>query len=173
MSTVTSPSPASGVEATPADWRAARQLAVSLVVSEHRPLTTMRRGRTVLGAVLLMPAVVALVGTFWALGVPPQQDPVGTVVWGLLLTARTAAAAALVFAIVRLVQWIRAPWRLRSELVDVLTDATVVGGRDLTEDLSGRFTAASRWWAPRSDRAAQEQLDDLATDVARRLEPRS
>jgi hypothetical protein len=143
--------------------RDARATAVRLVHDRHHAVTVMRRRRTVVGVVAIGVSALALVATFWQLGVPPQEHVWATVLWGAILVARTAAAAAIVYLLVRAVQWTRGPWRLRAGLTDALTDAGYVGGDGLAERMSQRFGAPARWWSPADLRRAEADLARIVT----------
>lgn len=163
-----SPDPAAG-----SDPREARLLATRLVAREHPGLDAARRLRTITGGLVVLAATVALVASVVGLGVPSQDDAGATLVWGLLLVARTALAAGSVYVIAWGARWARAPWTLRTELVDTLTDAAHLGDPALAERLAGRFAAPAPWWSPSGERRARQDLATLTAEVDRLVERRA
>lgn len=170
MATLTRPSPD---PAAGADPREARLLATRLVAREHPGLDRARRLRTVAGVLGLLVAAAALVASVVGLGVPPQHDAGATLVWGLLLVGRAALAAGAVYVIAWGARWIRAPWTLRTELLDTLTDVAHLGDPALADQLAGRFTSPAPWWSPRDEARARDELAGLVAEVDRLVERRA
>lgn len=152
-----------------ASWRVARETARALMARRHRHLRVMWLRRTVVGATAMLASVGVVIASLWNLGSPTVGEPVDALVWGVLLTVRSAAAVGAVYVLVRAARWFAAPWRMRTRLRDALSDAAYLVDERFAQRMSSTFASPDRWWSDASAEAAEESLDTIEFEIERAL----
>lgn len=150
-------------------WRQAREIARALMGRRHRLLKLMWLRRTIVGSAAMVLGTAAVFGSLIGLGSPTVGEPIDALIWGLLLTARTAAAVLGVYVTVRAARWLRAPWRMRTRLRDALSDAAYLVDERFAQRMSSTFDSPDRWWSDADANAAEESLDTIEFEIERAL----